>query len=91
MGIVIMVIKAISESCTCIHIVDVQCTFCSCTYIRTENIMLTQCACIHVHVCYYGQEGTCIQLIRVICVTRTRKHFEYSDTNEIIKPGNITR
>ena len=53
-----MVIKAISEPCTCIHIVDVQCTFCSCTYICTENIMLTQCACIHANVSYYGQEGT---------------------------------
>ena len=53
-----MVIKAISEPCTCIHIVDVQCTFCSCTYICTENIMPTQCACIHVHVSYYGFKGT---------------------------------
>ena len=49
-GIVIMVIKAICDPCTCIHIVDVQCTFCSCTYICAENIMLTQCACIHVHI-----------------------------------------
>ena len=57
-GILIMVIKAISELCTCIHIVDAQCTFCSCAYICTENIMLTQCACIHVHVSYYGHEGT---------------------------------
>ena len=32
----------------------------------------------------------CIQLIRVICVKRTRKDLEYSDTNEIIKSGNIT-
>ena len=31
----------------------------------------------------------CIQLIRVIRVTRTRK--EYSGTNEIIKAGNIIR
>ena len=53
-----MVIKAISEPCTCIRIVDVQCTFCSCTYICTENIMPTQCACIHVHVSYYGYKGT---------------------------------
>ena len=55
--ILIMVIKAIYR-CTCIHIVDVQCTFCSCTYIRTKKSMLTQCACIHVHASYYGHEGT---------------------------------
>ena len=54
-GILIMVIKAISEPCTCIHIVVVQCTFCSCTYTCTYNIMLTQCACIRVHVSSYGQ------------------------------------
>ena len=47
-GIVIMVIKATSEPCTCIHIVFVKCTLCSCTC--TENLMVTQCACIHVHV-----------------------------------------
>ena len=53
-----MVIKAILEPCTCIHIVDEQCTFCSCTYICTENIMPTQCGCIHVHVSYYDYKGT---------------------------------
>ena len=73
-----MVVKAISEPCTCIYIVVVQCTFRSCTYTCTENIMVTQCACIHVRVSYYGHEGTfghcaCIQLIRVMCVTRTRR------------------
>ena len=49
-----MVIKAISEPCTGIHIVVVKCTFCSCTC--TENLMVTQCACIHVHVSYYGMK-----------------------------------
>ena len=66
-GIVIMVIKAISEPCTCIHIVVVKCTLCP-----TENLMVTQCACIHVHVSYYGHEGTfgvaCIQTIIIKCV-----------------------
>ena len=66
----------------------------SCTYTCTENIVVTQCACIHVHVSYYGHEGTfgpcaCIQLIRVICVDKTRK--EYCDTNEMIQSGNIIR
>ena len=60
--IVSMVIKAISEPCTCIHIVVVKCTFCSymctCTCTCTEKLMATQCACIHVHVSYYGHEGT---------------------------------
>ena len=61
-----MVIKAISEPCTCIRIVDVQCTFCPCTYICTENIMPTQCACIHVHVSYYGYKGTCAVCMHTI-------------------------
>ena len=39
-GIVIMIIKAISEPCTCIHIVVIKYTFCSCTYTCTENIMV---------------------------------------------------
>ena len=55
-GIVIMVIKVISEPCTCIHIVVVKFSFCSCTYICTENLMVTQCACIHVHVFYHGMK-----------------------------------
>ena len=55
-GIVIMVIKGISEPCTCIHIVVVKCTFCSCTCRCTKHIMVTQCACIHVHVSYYGMK-----------------------------------
>ena len=57
-GIVIMVIEAISEPCTCIHIVVVKCTLCSCTCTCTENRMVMQYACIHVHVSYYGNEGT---------------------------------
>ena len=64
-----MVIKAISEPCTCIHIVDVQCTFCSCTYMRTENSMLTQCACIHVHASQYGNEDT----LWAVCMYPTYK------------------
>ena len=53
-----MVIKAISEPCTYIRIVDIQYTFCSYTYIYTKNIIPTQCAYIHVHVSYYGYKGT---------------------------------
>ena len=33
----------------------------------------------------------CIQLKRAMCVTRIHKDLDYSDTNEIIKSGNITR
>ena len=51
-----MVIKAISEPCTCTHIVVVKCTFCSYTCTCAENLMVTQCACIHVHVSYYGMK-----------------------------------
>ena len=39
---------------------------------------------------HYGP-CACIQFIMVISVARTRKDLEYSDTNEIIKSGNITR
>ena len=66
-GIVIMVIKAISEPCTCIHIVVVKCTLCSCTCTYIENIKVTQCACIHVHVSYYGIKVHlgCVHVYRV--------------------------
>ena len=72
--------------------------YCECTmyilfmYIHTYIKYYSYTMCVYaLHVSYYGQEGTnygrlqCIQLIRVICVTRTCKDFEYSDTNEIIK------
>ena len=39
---------------------------------------------------HYGP-CACIQFIMVISVKRTHKDLEYSDTNEIIKSGNITR
>ena len=92
-----MVIKAISEPCTCIHIVDVQCTFCSCTYIYIQKILYLHNVHVFMYMfpimvikVHYGP-CACIQFIMVISVTRTHKDLEYSDTNEIIKSGNITR
>ena len=79
-------------------------TYCRCTmyilfmYIHTY-IQILCLHNVHVFMCMFPLmvnkvhvgPCACIQLIRVICVTRTRKDLEYSDTNEIIKSGNITR
>ena len=62
-----MIMKAISEPCTCIHIVVVKCTFCSCTY--TDNLMVTQRICIHVHVSDYGYK----MCLWVMCMFKTFK------------------
>ena len=85
-----MVIKAILEPCTCIHIVDVH-------FVHVHKILCLHNAHVFMYMfpimiikVHYGP-CACIQFIMVISVARTRKDLEYSDTIEIIKSGNITR
>ena len=80
-----MVMKAILEPCTCIHIVDVQKILC----LHNVHVSMYMFPIMIIKV-HYGS-CACIQFIMVISVARTRKDLEYSDTNEVIKSGNITR